>query len=443
MKLITKKQKLNTVTKYGKKNGIKKLCATLYEDSYVRCSYEFYDRNDSELKLGGRLLLRQQNHTNKCSNFQRGIGGAIIDTNTWRFLSLPVKTLYPNINYNILFSKFKNYNVFEATDGTIVTLYHVTENNSGENKTNSDGRWVLSTNNSYDMDNVTHCGINFREAFYESLDKSKQSLDNLDTDKCYSFGFRHKSIHYSDEKVQGLSEYDVWFIQSVDMKKFNDNGEFAVNSVIPPKGIRIQKLIDPIDAIELLTKKRLSGIGYIIRVKDEHYKDPAFKHAILFKKGIFVKILKTCIYDIRDYSANRNEHILLWNAMDSVRTEIVRTKLPNLIDGVESYKLKLKTLVNVTSKYYFNNYLSKEISNGNSKEILNEEKGYFTVIGGKQTPVPELLNILKYVKLNNKNNNNMDFENLYQFMYMHITKDEQFKNLCKLYDKSTCVKKHE
>jgi len=443
MSLFSTKKCLNIITNYGKENGLASLCITLHKDYGVKNIYEFYKQKGFE--SGGRLLLRRPRYVYSCTNLQYGAGGVVIDTNEWKYLSFPVKTLYSNINYKRLFNNFKMYNVFEATDGTIVTLYYVKcqeDSSNDESKTSVDqkisGHWVLSTNNSYDMNNIKRCGINFKDAFYESVSKSKQSLDDLDTNKCYSFGFRHKDLHYADEKVAGLSEYDVWYVQSVDMKKFNE-GKFIVDSVTPPKGIRPQKIIEPSDAVGLLKNKRVSGIGYIIRIKDKYYKNPGYKFAIFFKEGNFAKTLKTCIYNVHDYSVNRNEHVLLWNAINTIRTEIIKTNLPKLIDGVTSYKTKLETLVTVAARYYDDCHSTKE-NDWCDVEAKNADEICFTVIGDKIEPTPEFLKLLKYV---NVNNNNMNFEKLCQFMYMNIIKDEQFQNLCKLYDKSSCIKKCE
>lgn len=92
--------------------------------------------------------------------------------------------------------------------GSIVNLYHY------------GGKWVFSTIGGYEVNHyewIKH--ISYEDAFNEIISTHYKTFDydKLDKDVCYSFVFRHVDFH-----PYCLSENAIYFIQAVNLIKFNE-----------------------------------------------------------------------------------------------------------------------------------------------------------------------------------------------------------------------------
>jgi hypothetical protein len=144
--------------------------------------------------------------------------GIVIDMLTWNILSYPPAALSFNMSADNVKKNLSAglYKIYKADFGTIVTFYYY------------NNRWILSTANSYEIDNKIWSGNRpFRDIINEIFNSYKINMDELDKDWCYSFGFHHNEYHPFNGGGQKPAR--AWFVRSVNLKKFNDVGEFVLS----------------------------------------------------------------------------------------------------------------------------------------------------------------------------------------------------------------------
>ena len=78
-------------------------------------------------------------------------------------------------------------------DGTIVNLYW------------NNGRWIIGTLHGIDMQNVQWRGVTFSKLLSDTFARWNFDYDRLDKTQCYTFGFTHPAIHYTQTP-------DFWFV---------------------------------------------------------------------------------------------------------------------------------------------------------------------------------------------------------------------------------------
>ena len=134
--------------------------------------------------------------------------GLIINTETMTPLVIPLHS-FKSVSNPKLISKFLAedlYEMYYANDGTIINLY------------NYAGSWRISTNRGIDVGAKKWGSKTYSEIFEEVLLTCGYEINDfyalLDADSCYTFGFKHKSMHPLK------SEYlkNLWFVQSVNLK---------------------------------------------------------------------------------------------------------------------------------------------------------------------------------------------------------------------------------
>lgn len=118
--------------------------------------------------------------------------GAIIGY-PWRIIARPPPILIPQDTIPV---DVKDYDVYEAQNGTMVTLYY----KRSHTETSSSGRWLLSTASGWDVGHYKWMGNKtYQECFDEAVAVSAGPVginyDTLSPDSSYTFIFSHPSYH--------------------------------------------------------------------------------------------------------------------------------------------------------------------------------------------------------------------------------------------------------
>lgn len=152
------------------------------------------------------------NLVEKFNDKKKECNGLILNLENLQPLVYNPYVFQTNIN-TVKANKFLNaglYDIYRIHDGTCFNLYYY-------------NKWVIATNNGYDMNNQLWYGVSFQDAISECLAKLPNAIswerftDQLDKNCCYSFGFKnpkyHKFFEYNNTEI-----YDFWFIHSYDLR---------------------------------------------------------------------------------------------------------------------------------------------------------------------------------------------------------------------------------
>lgn len=157
----------------------------------------------------------------------------IVINNSGDVLALPLQRYNPFANHGRVATALAagKYTVQKVFDGSIVTLYYYNSS------------WRISSASGYDVTNIKWIGDKtYDETLKELLPADFYS--KLDTDKCYTIGFRHLSFHPLQSDPAR-----VWFMQAVDLGALNCDS---------PHEVYISD--GPLPSIEQVEVKNLDGL---------------------------------------------------------------------------------------------------------------------------------------------------------------------------------------
>jgi hypothetical protein len=179
------------------------------------------------------------NLVDKINDKKKECNGLILNLENMQPLVYNPYIFQTNIN-TVKANKFLSagiYNIYKIHDGTCFNLYYY-------------NKWVIATNNGYDMNNQLWYGVSFQDAITECLAKLPNAMswerftDQLDKNYCYSFGFKnpkyHKFFEYNKTEI-----YDFWFIHSYDLRNttadYMNGFNYTFEQANPP--FRSQELV--------------------------------------------------------------------------------------------------------------------------------------------------------------------------------------------------------
>lgn len=138
--------------------------------------------------------------------------GYVVDTVNMEPLVIPMLSFKSNVKPDTLDSYMGKdlYDIYKVEDGTIISLYWW----------ESAGKWCISTTRGYDVSEVKWGTKTYTQILEELVELYGTTLltfyDSLNKEHCYTFGFKHKSMHpFKEGKV---CDDKLWFIQSVELK---------------------------------------------------------------------------------------------------------------------------------------------------------------------------------------------------------------------------------
>lgn len=196
-------------------------------------------------------------HKNKLSSaYAQECNGLILELGSWRPLVVPPRSLRFNINTN-LSNKFLHrglYNIYNAEDGTCINLYYY------------NNKWCISTARGYEMNDLKWESKTYQELITECLATINLTFETftaaLDTNHCYSFGFKHKDFH------RFIPVNRMWFIQSVNLDAESDS-YMTVSYTTPVEAIVNQTLhIGDVSALKDLYRIAANSLDTYIENKD-------------------------------------------------------------------------------------------------------------------------------------------------------------------------------
>ena len=212
--------------------------------------------------------------------------GLVIDTINLSVLVTPPLTLRTNVDVQTINSHLSNnlYYILLVEDGTVINLYYWPALNS----------WRISTSRGYDMTECKWSSVTYKDIIKEILElnniNEQEFYDSLNKSSCYTFGFKHNSMHKFLEGGEVPINH-LWFIQSV--------SEGVVNYEFDQFDIKPQKKYAQVDSTKILFKEINASFqnfidnktvlyGFILRSRDT--KITGINSNILFESSLLQRI---------------------------------------------------------------------------------------------------------------------------------------------------------
>ena len=275
--------------------------------------------------------------------------GLIIDTINKKILMYPIFYCNCNIKFDKYYTKKyiqdNIYTIFKIKDGTKLNLYYFKKL----------GGWVLSTNKGYNVLNIIWRGISFEKALEEVLlNKLNISLKNfynsLNKTKCYTIGIKHPQYH----PFGNSSEYDIWFIQSINLCSNPLNPNF--NCDIPKltgqeieKNIKIENLIfHNYNALSNYLNNGAKNFGYIIM--SNKLSITGKNSNIMLTSNLMNKIKKFIYFNqinnkIKQYQYNDYNYIVTYNYLKRDSVDFFINLFPKFNDIISKLEYISEILV--------------------------------------------------------------------------------------------------
>lgn len=258
----------------------------------------------------------------------------------------------------------KDTDIIKANDGTTVTLYHF------------GSKWVISTHRGFEVNSYNWIA---QKTYQEVVDEvlaayPNFSYDKLDKGKCYTFGFNHSDFHPfrenkkdlglgdlkisdgeskepEDVKITKTTKPDVraWFIQSVDLAKFNasDPSYVSYNENI---GLPVQEKAmfsslkqlfqSANNAYTEYTKNGNVNYGYLIRIGLKQF----------LVESTLLKHIRHIFYSNKfnnlDDAFDKQKYIIVDAFLDAGKHTIFRTLFPQFTPQFDTLEQKMDDLVN-------------------------------------------------------------------------------------------------
>jgi hypothetical protein len=180
----------------------------------------------STYHLDGRMIVymsknQRFNRTPEYKNpMYKECNGMVIDVIKSKILVTPPESFRSSVDKDVVNANLhmELYDIYRVEDGTMINLYYWEPLKS----------WRISTNRSLDITDIKWGKSSYSEILTELFEMKNRNIDDfyksLDTDRCYTLGFKHASMHPFQEGT-GDSINRLWFIQSV--KNGNVSYEFT------------------------------------------------------------------------------------------------------------------------------------------------------------------------------------------------------------------------
>jgi hypothetical protein len=244
---------------------------------------------------------------------------------------------------SFIHKNFSNASIVNANDGTTVTIYYYND------------KWVISTHRGFHVNNYNWFGEkNYEDVVGEVMSQYKLSYDDLNKDKCYTFGFNHNEFHpFMEGRLKDKSNIRAWFIRSVDLKKFNEGCSDYI-SYTENIGLPVQETVMFNSVDELLEKTknaysdyRDTGIvnyGYILNIGTKQY----LVESSLMKN--IRNIFYTNKFNKLESNFDRKKYIVLNAFLDSKQHEMFKVLFPQFLQEFRMFEEQIDVLVDAISE---------------------------------------------------------------------------------------------
>jgi hypothetical protein len=322
---------------------------------------------------GNRMVFYNDNNNRykNISKLQLECNGLVFNTSTMKPLVIPPLTYKSNLNIPIvnMYINQDLYDIYHLNDGTNINLYYYTNHeskaetnmetntesnteskaetnmdtnvdNNTENKSETnpenkaetnmdtnteskvDGRWVISTNKSFDITHKKWGPLTYNEIMIDILKDNHDIFYNLlDKTKCYTFGIKHSSIHPFND---GLNK--IWFVCSTNINSGNVDHTFENNINIKPqrklkKSIKLVNELFPLlkHAYDNYLNNEQVSYGFLLVSKNT---DITNEYSNILLESTLLQKIRTVFYHnkfknlIKVNNYDRIDYIIIYNYLD-------------------------------------------------------------------------------------------------------------------------------
>jgi hypothetical protein len=307
----------------------------------VKVVYEKETNFDQENPVYDRLMFGTFNRS--CAFEFQGTILSHTEGSHYKAISVPPPPPVTQYQSKILYKNFdKNTNIIKANDGTTVTLYYFKS------------KWVISTHRGFDVNTyICVAQKTYQDIIDEVLKQYPNfSYNNLDTSKCYTFGFNHSDFHPFMEnreyKEESKNNVRAWFIQSVDLNKFNLSDP-SYKSYTDDIGLPIQNTVayQTLKQLFYITnnayidyvKNGTVNYGYLIKIGSRQY----------LVESSLLKNIRQIFYSNKfnqlEDGLDTRKYIIINSFLDTNRHVIFKTLFPQYIPMFDMMMKKMDALV--------------------------------------------------------------------------------------------------
>jgi hypothetical protein len=316
--------------------------------------------------------------------------------NKYKAVSVPPSPPVTQYQSKFLYKHFgRDMNIIKANDGTTVTLYYF------------GSKWVISTHRGFEVNSYNWIAQKtYQDVVREVLEEYPDfSYDKLDTCKCYTFGFNHSDFHPFRENNENLELENLkiseskfkeefkennpaeptkntkpsvraWFIQSVDLVKFNAS-DISYVSYDEKIGLPVQECVkfsnikhlfqSANNAYTEYTKNGSVNYGYLIRIGLKQFlvESTLLKHI----RHIFYSNKFNNINDTFD----KRKYIIVNTFLDSSKHTVFRKLFPQYKSQFDIMEQKMDDLVNAIIRINKDLKENKKIEPNNIVDVVAKE----------------------------------------------------------------------
>ena len=255
-------QLINNINSFPRGVDAVEYLKNLYCRLGVRVNYEKSDKPG----IYNRIML--STFKRSCSfKYSGTILGYNVDEKKYVIVSVPHPPPSTQFKISYIQRKIDSCSTIQVQDGTTVTLYYY------------NGDWKIGTHRGIDVGDIKWFnGKSYKQVLNDVLGTYDFKYSDLDTNKCYTIGFKHDSFHMFLEGKDTVRR--AWFICSVDIIKFCQ-GDSSYISYDEDIGIPIQEMKQTEDIKELVDRASTAydtyiksgevNYGYILKIGRQHY----------------------------------------------------------------------------------------------------------------------------------------------------------------------------
>lgn len=366
---------------------------------------------DAELINGKRRLIFSSTKGMRSQKFDKityECNGLILESGTWKPISIPCPTQKSSVNNNIV-SKLidnKKYDIYEVLNGTIVYLYYWND------------MWNISTTRGLNMNNVKANKKTYLEMFNDILnqyDNTFQDFCNLlNKNTSYAFIIEHPNLHFH---LDGTNKYNITFVHKA---VINDDLTIYINRnshellLNIPYQKKVDLNINLKDIYSNLSKsldqwkdnKKDPLYGYILFLNDKY--TSGGDHSCLLLESNLMRNIRQFAYD-RKYNefGNDKENSVITHAFLGPNKKLFIELFPQYLDKYnkleEVQNLLCQQIENQNEKSdnleEKNNPIDKKIENNCIQYLIDEIKSKITLDKKNYIHIKPFINNVKYIQI--------------------------------------------
>jgi hypothetical protein len=365
----------------------------------------------------GRILISKKPSVPFMNALSFEANGLVINTNTWKMVSVLSPNMNNNPKYNALKGIFTNnvknftsevketksdinFVIYPIIDGTTISLYWY------------NNKWCMSSSNSWEVNNYKWMGPESYEGIFNRLASAYQfSYDVLDKNKIYVMIMRTPEFHpfnptnelYLVETIHKVTCYrntDTIGIPMQQALNLNDRpnaGVELLNDIYDTNKNAVKRYLKSIE-----NGDKYIRLGYIIKCPY----DIGGSHSYVIMESDLMKNIKNYLYEFKEYELlnanNRLKYIILRAFLNYSKRDLFKKLFPQF-NGEFG---KLERLFNNVTRMLISNFRKKNKQVEETDNLIVDEKSDY-----KAPVINELVNIFME-KLSQESINIYDYKSV-------------------------------